>query len=106
MYSKKNVPQSDTPTPKQNPPSKNVDALVSKWFHSFEIDERGQNVVKWQGQIIAKVKDRYVIQLYSWIMGESTNQKIVTLKDMDGWELYNTDQEMRDKWETYWSHRQ
>lgn len=70
--------------------------MVGKWFHSVEAD----GLVKWQGQILNTWgEDMINVQLYSWCMGEPTNQTTVRIADTLGWYFYDTNQDMLDSWE-------
>ena len=68
--------------------------LVGKWFHVFD-----KNELTWQGQIIAEVNGFYLVQLYDWIMGEPTIQKLADLKNMVYWNFYDTVEDMRENYE-------
>ena len=71
---------------------KNAKSLISKSFHSF--DKHG--FIKWQGQITAMPKDGlYLVQLYSWLNGEPTDQKLISIDDMVSWNFYDSNEEMR-----------
>jgi len=68
--------------------------LVGKWFHSRK-DETIN--IDWQGQVLGQIDEsRYLVQLYSWLDGCATTQRIVDIKDMSFWMFYNSDEEMRD----------
>jgi hypothetical protein len=76
--------------------SREADSLVSKWFHSKDEAQR----IKWQGQILSKVTDGiYVVQLYSWLDGLPSCQKLVSVKDMLDWSFFENDEQMRFAWE-------
>lgn len=65
--------------------------FVGKWFHSIENGE-----IKWQGQILSEVTEgKFLIQLYSWIMGEPTDQIVVSVEEIVKWHFYATDEDMR-----------
>jgi hypothetical protein len=68
--------------------------LVGKWFHVFD-----KNELTWQGQIIAEVNGFYLVQLYDWVMGEATVQKIADLQNMVYWNFYDTAEDMRENYE-------
>ena len=62
------------------------DCLTGKYFHS--IDESGD--LKWQGKIEGMPSDGvYLIQLFSWIDGSTTDQKMVKLDEMCNWIFYS-----------------
>lgn len=64
--------------------------LVGRHFHilsSGRIDK--------QGKVLAEhAPGKYEIQLFSWIMGEPTDRKIVLIEEMDEWIFY----ERREEW--------
>ena len=70
--------------------------LVGKWFHSFAHDK-----VKNQGQIISKKDDYVLVQLYSWMLGEASCQKLFPVESIVEWDLYDTAEEMRDVFEVF-----
>jgi hypothetical protein len=54
------------------------DPLVAKFFHSFKDDK-----VEWQGTVLARLADdRYLVQLFEWVLGYDYAQKIVPLSEM------------------------
>lgn len=93
------TPKVEKPDPVVSP---NADALIGKWFHSFRIDLKGNKQVQWQGQILSKVGDQYLIQYYGWIMGEVTNQGFVTGEELQDWHFYDTSEDMNYWYEQRW----
>jgi hypothetical protein len=70
--------------------SASTDLLTNRWFHS-----RKDGKINWQGRILGKVREgRYLVQLYSWLDGGPTNQKIVAVEEMDDWDFYDSDKDM------------
>ncbi|MCD2451646.1 hypothetical protein GO003_014720 [Methylicorpusculum oleiharenae] len=70
--------------------------LEGSFFHTFCDD--GQ--VKWQGEFLKEFDDgRYLIQLFSWIDGRPTIQKIITGKETIGMSIYPTAESMDLAWE-------
>jgi hypothetical protein len=66
-------------------------SIVGMFFHSYE-----NNAICWQGQILRELKDgSFLVQLYSWINGCPTDQKIVSMSDIKDWSFYSSDEEMR-----------
>lgn len=66
--------------------------LVGRWFLQFKESELG-----WQGQILSMPSSEvYLVQLYSWLDGEPSQQRFVKFADMLEWQFYATDDEMRD----------
>jgi len=74
--------------------------LEGKFFHSFEEDRS----VKWQGWIIAQVKDGiYLIDRFEWITGgrSFTGKVLVPIEQMlrEQWTFYETEVEMRESYQ-------
>jgi hypothetical protein len=75
--------------------------LVGLWFHS-----RHDGSFGWQGQVKRDLGNgQYTVQLFSWLDGEPTIQKVVAFDTMKGWDFYDADADMRavadrelDKW--------
>lgn len=60
------------------------DSLVGSFFLSTY--ERG-----WQGCVVAEPRPGiYLVELFSWAMGESVDQQLVPLEDMAGWSFYDS----------------
>ena len=58
--------------------------LVGKCFHSIVDD-----TVQWQGVVIGRPEPGwYLLQLFSWVMGEHSNQQLVRIEEMRGWLFY------------------
>jgi len=65
---------------------------VGRWFHSVNDD----GAIIWQGKILRDSRSGvFVVQLYSWLDGRPTDQRIVRASEMVGWRFYRTDAEMR-----------
>lgn len=59
-------------------------SLVGSFFHSDQ--RRG-----WQGCVLAEVAPQvYLVELFEWMMGSSSAQKLVPLADMMEWSFYDT----------------
>lgn len=65
--------------------------LVGKFFHSF--DPLSGSVV-WQGEILDRIGDGYLVQLFEWICGTPSTQTIVAADDMVGWHFYESSEAM------------
>jgi hypothetical protein len=77
-------------------------SIVGLWFHSIK-----DGSIEWQGRIVKSVEnDCYIIQLYSWIDGYPTDQKMVLFSDMQNWNFYRTDKDMRRAWHKANNHTQ
>lgn len=72
--------------------TKSKSLIVGKWFHSF--DKKGET--KWQGQVLQKDGEYYIVQLYEWLTGSATIQKIVHISDMKDYDFYSSAEDMRD----------
>lgn len=71
------------------------DPLRGKWFHSFTEDGR----TCWQGQVLDRTANGYVVQLYDWIMGEPSCQKYVDESKLENWDFYHTHIDMNDRYQ-------
>ncbi len=75
--------------------------LVGLFFHTTKDGE-----ITWQGHVEAKLDDRlYLVQFYSWVMGEPTFAQITTIWNMfeEGkeWRFYKTAQDWREAGDAY-----
>lgn len=67
-----------------------ISPLEGKFFHSFDED----NKLNWQGRVLHSMPDEYfLIQLYSWLDGRPTAQRIISFKDMINWIFYASKEE-------------
>jgi len=65
-------------------------SLVGSYFHSDAA--RG-----WQGCVVAEpTPGLYLVELFGWMAGEPTDQRLVPLDDMTGWCFYDTAEWMTD----------
>jgi hypothetical protein len=71
--------------------AKDKNSLINKWFLSFTENEK----IEWQGRILLKEGDSFLIQLYSWFDGGPTDQIFVSFEDMKNWKFYDSDFDMR-----------
>ena len=67
--------------------------LNGHWFHSF--DKSGIKI--YQGQVLKQVGNYYLVQLYSWIDGRPTYQKLFLLSHMKEWHFYPTNKKMLEE---------
>ena len=59
--------------------------LIGKFIHMVE-----DGKIECQGEVIASPEPGYyLIQLYSWITGFPTNEKLVHVSDMKNWKFYS-----------------
>lgn len=84
------------------------DPLVGRWFHSTvgKCEGCGQDIICWQGQILGLVTDDtgkkfYLVQLYEWLLGEETDQELVSVADVLGWKFYASAEAMRSRFEAF-----
>jgi hypothetical protein len=69
--------------------------LVGKCFHSIVDD-----TVQWQGVVIGRPEPGwYLLELFSWVMGEHGNQRLVRIEEMRGWLFYSDADEMNYSYE-------
>lgn len=75
-------------------------SLVGSFFHA---DETRQ----WQGCVVAEPSPGvYLVELFSWLAGDSTEQYLIRIEDMMNWQFYDTIEWMRNTYEygrTPWS---
>ena len=70
-------------------------SLEGKFFHSFKDGE-----ISWQGYVVAEQSDGYyLVQLFEWVLGEPSTQKVVHIGSMADWEFYSSSDEMNDAYE-------
>jgi len=82
--SKRNTKTMKATTQKQKLQDNN-NALVGKYFHSLN----GKGKVQWQGYVIGATEPGwYLVQLFNWINGDKSNQKLVLFSDMLNWLFY------------------
>lgn len=78
----------------------NPDSLVGSYFHS-DADRQ------WQGCVVAEpAPGIYLVELFSWLAGDSTEQYLIRIGDMAGWQFYDTIEWMKNTYEygrTPWS---
>jgi hypothetical protein len=84
-------------------PKAPADPLVKKWFHSFTPCQYCEKPhVQWQGQILARLPSgSYLVQTYSWVMGELYDQQIVTPEriERESWRFYDDNETMNFRYE-------
>lgn len=69
------------------------DSLVGSYFHG-DVDHR------WQGCVVAEPSPGvYLVELFSWGSGGSTNQQLVRIEDMTGWNFYDDAKWMNTNYE-------
>ena len=69
--------------------NKNTD-LFGQYFHKIE-----NGKITWQGLVIGKLEQGfYLVQLFEWLMGEPSIQRIVTIEEMRDWFFYDSAEQM------------
>lgn len=69
--------------------------LAGKFFHSF--NEKG--TTNWQGQIESCSCGYAIVITYDWLLGGPYVRKLVPLEDIVKWDLYDSAEEMTDRYE-------
>ena len=65
--------------------SKKQEKLVGKYFHS----SNETNKIEWQGMVIGEPHPGwYLVQLFEWVSGEPSVQRLVPIEKMIGWLFY------------------
>ena len=82
--------------------------LVGKFFHTFRTDvpRKGRGEVQSQGVVLSDLGGGYfVVQLFDFVMGDPSDRHVVHIERMvaNGWVFYETDAEMRERWEHYYA---
>jgi len=73
------------------------DSLVGSFFHSFKDDD-----VNWQGVVVARPEPGiYLVELFEWLAGSSSAQRLVRIEDMLGWQFYDTPEWMSNAYERH-----
>jgi len=71
-------------------------SLIGKWFHSLEEQSDGCRLVQWQGRVLGRPSyGLCLIQLYDWVIGAESTQKLVKIEDMVGWSFYDSGEDMQ-----------
>jgi hypothetical protein len=88
---------------------KSTDPLVGRWFHSFTACKIcGKPQVSWQGHIVAVLPSgAYLVQLFEWILGQASEQKLVRVERMEReqWCFYDDDEYMTHAYRQTWERR-
>ena len=77
------------PETKTSPKSQNH--LTGHYFHSVN----QQGVIEWQGQVVGHPEPEwYLIQLYEWLCGEPSVQRLMRIDEMQCWLFYESAEDM------------
>ena len=72
------------------------DSLFHKYFHTFN----EKHEIKYQGRIEGKIQEGYyIVQLYGWLFGQPSCQKIFHIDDMREWDFYIDEDEMKSAYD-------
>jgi hypothetical protein len=76
--------------------------MIGKHFHSFDTE----GCVAWQGRIVGNPEPGwYLVQLYEWMLGHESIQKLVQIADMAAWDFYESQDDMLFAYEERHKHR-
>jgi hypothetical protein len=70
------------------------DALIGKWFHTFNDDGE----VRHQGKVVERQGDTYLAQLFSFMDGAPTTRRFLTNDEVAKAAFYETNREMREEY--------
>ena len=72
--------------------------LVGKYFHSFKDGDVSK--LEWQGEITDYCGNGfYIVQTFEWGFGCDYVKKLVHISSMEGWNIYNDNEEMNEHYE-------
>jgi hypothetical protein len=72
-------------------------SLVGSFFHRYD-EEDGE--LTWQGCIVAEpAPGVYLVELFDWLVGFSSCQRLVRLEQMDHWHFFDDDHWMNNAYE-------
>ncbi len=85
-----------------SPAETRTSGLVGRYFHSL-LDTQPREgsalvdgkVVEWQGHVVDRDDDIFIVELFSWLDGCPNGQKIVTASEMSSWKFYDSALEMQ-----------
>jgi hypothetical protein len=76
-----------------------VGTLTGKFFHSVGPDRK---TIAWQGTFLGLASPGlYRVQLFEWITGQPSEQRLVPATDMRYWLIYESAEAMNDSYEKY-----
>ncbi len=69
---------------------------------SFQSVKEDRETIQWQGQFLGLASPGlYRVQLFEWITGSESEQRLVPATDMRYWKVYDTEEQLRDSYERY-----
>jgi hypothetical protein len=72
--------------------------LTGRYCHTFR-DEDGVRLIERQGRVLDEVQSGlHLVQWYSFLDGDETDQQLVRIEDMLDWKFYADE----DQWHTAW----
>jgi hypothetical protein len=76
-----------------------VGTLTGKFFHSVGLDRK---TIEWQGTFLGLASPGlYRVQLFEWIAGQPSEQRLVPATDMRYWLIYESAEAMNNYYEKY-----
>ncbi len=80
-----------------------IGTLTGKYFHSVKSD---RETIEWQGQFLGLASPGlYRVQLYSYLDGAPSHQRLVPATDMRYWLVYDTNEQMLEAYDRYMKSR-
>jgi len=77
------------------------DRLVGTFFHTYENES-----IQYQGQVLSRVSGlTYLVQLYEWLLGTPSEQRIESAENMAAWKFYDAADDWRYEYELYVSRK-
>jgi hypothetical protein len=76
-----------------------VGTLTGKFFHSVGLDRK---TIEWQGTFLGLASPGlYRVQLFEWIDGQPSEQRLVPATDMRYWLVYESAEAMNKHYQEY-----
>jgi hypothetical protein len=76
-----------------------IGTLTGKYFHSVKSD---RETIEWQGKFLGLASPGlYRVQLFEWIAGSESEQRLVPATDMRYWKIYDTQEQMLESYERH-----
>jgi hypothetical protein len=76
-----------------------IGTLTGKYFHSVKSD---RETIEWQGTFLGLASPGlYRVQLFEWINGSESEQRLVPATDMRYWKIYDAQEQMMESYRRY-----
>jgi hypothetical protein len=80
-----------------------IGTLTGKYFHSVKSD---RETIEWQGKFLGLASPGlYRVQLFEWINGTESEQRLVPASDMRFWKVYDTEEQWLAGYDAYCERR-